>query len=596
MMVFNTVFISALAFCQTAEQATTVSKGPCLGEILLTSSPQVSPIGVALSGPASDSMESKIDFVFRDWSYPHSPGGAIAIVEKGKVIFMKGYGCADLENAVAMTPSTKVYMASISKQFTGYCIAKLIREGKLALDDDIRKYIPEMPRFRKPIKVGDLVYQKSGLRDLYGLLPLTGLYLNGYFSNSDVLRLLYRQKDSNFLPGEEWEYSNTNYFLLAEMVKRITGVSFKEWATRTIFNPLGMKRTFFVDSIETVIPTRANSYRGNKDGSFSNDPFLDVTVGHTGLYSTAEDMSRWLIHLHDMVQNGDPTLALMLQTDTLNNGQVVGNYSFGLFKTSGGALNYWHRGSLFGYKSIISYYPEKGFGLVIAGNVNTFNRRRYATEVTRLFYPELAPVGPASQSEAALDDSLRHGSFVVEPQTLRKYEGYYVVDSMTVYGVEVRNNALTLSQVSSSSVISLVPVSKNQFRNTENTLLIEFRENTSGVVDKMSYQEPSTKTEGGRVKVLSAAQEDEIIGTYYNDELEISIKITKTSKGLEASNVMLGNMNLYPTYEDQCRCNHDFFCRLTFYRNSSRQVDGFLVGGFTVRNLKFVKTKEVQTR
>jgi CubicO group peptidase (beta-lactamase class C family) len=591
MIALEAILLGTLLFCQAAKQGMPGLNGPYLGQKPAAIIPSISPPGVTFSGAGADSLELKIDFVFRDWSYPHSPGGAIAIVKEGKLIFKKGYGCADLENAVAMTPSTKVYMASISKQFTGYCVAKLIKDGKLALDDDIRKYIPEMPRFRKPMKVRDLVYQKSGLRDLYGLLPLTGFPLNSYVSNNDVLKILYKQRDLNFLPGEEWEYSNTNYFLLAEMTKRITGVSFKEWAAKAVFIPLNMRNTFFVDSIETIIPSRANSYHQNKEGSYSNDPFLDVTVGHTGLYSTAEDMSKWLIHLHDMSQQGDPTLAVMLQTDTLNNGRVIRNYSFGLFKTSDRALNYWHRGSLFGYKSIISYYPEKDFGLVIAGNVNTFNRRAYAREVTRLFYPDIVPATANPQSASVLADSLKQKTILVDQQTLRKYEGQYVVDSMTVYRIDVRNNSLALSEVSVSSVVNLTPVAHNQFRNAEGTLLVGFAENNLGVVDKMFYQESSTEATGKRAEVLSTADEDEIVGTYYNDELEISIKIAKASKGLEASNLMLGKIDLYPTYEDQFRCDHDFFSSMSLYRNSKKHVEGFLVNGFTVRNLKFLKNK-----
>ena len=315
----------------------------------------------------------------------------MAIVKDGALIFIKAYGCANLEDAVGTTPSTSFYLGSISKQFTGYCIARLIKDGQLTLDDDIRRYIPEMPAFEKPLRIRDLVFQKSGLRDLYGLWPLTGSHLNGYISGDDVLKMLYRQKGLNFLPGEEWEYSNTNYFLLAELVKRIAGETIRTWAEKNVFGPLDMKNTFFVDSIQTLVPFRANSYHQNKDGSFSNDPFLDVTVGHTGLYSTAEDMSKWLAFIHQMSRTNDPVLAIMLQTDTLNSGRVIDRYSFGFYKTRNKALNYWHRGSLFGFKSIISYYPEQDFGFVIMGNVQTFNRIKYAREVTRLFYPEIAP-------------------------------------------------------------------------------------------------------------------------------------------------------------------------------------------------------------
>jgi CubicO group peptidase (beta-lactamase class C family) len=544
---------------------------------------------IKISDPIADSLESKIDTIFREWQYPRSPGGVIAIVNKGRFIFTKGYGCANLETKTGMTQSTSFYLASISKQFTGYCIAKLINEGKLTLDDDIRKYIPEMQYSKKTIKVRDLVYQKSGLRDLYGLWPLTGFYLNSYLSNNDVMKILYKQKDLNFIPGEEWEYSNTNYLLLAELVKRITGESIRKWAKKNVFEPLHMENTFFADSIETLIPNRANSYHQNKDGSFSNDPFLDVTVGHTGLYSTAEDMSKWLIHFHDMSQRKDPILTIMLQTDTLNNGNEITNYSFGLFKTYSKALNYWHRGSLFGFKSIITYYPEKDFGLVIMGNVQTYNRRKYAREVTRLFYPDIAPDDPVSGFRSIINDSLKKTNIHIDSQILRRYEGNYVVDSMTVYKVELHNNSLVLSEVSGSSETNLIPIANNQFRNDEGALLIMFSENSEGTVNKMIYQESNAKYEGEKEKKLSSAQEHEITGDYYNDELDIFIKITETTKGLVASNLMLGKIDLYPTYENQLRCDHDFFSNIILIRNSNKKIEGFLMNGFAVRKMEFKK-------
>jgi len=565
-----------------------------LAGLSLGQRPSAAPANVIVSratrsGAETDSLGLKIDTVFAEWKYPQSPGGAIAIVKDGRLIFMKGYGCADLENAVAMTPSTKVYMASISKQFTGYCVARLIGDGKLNLNDDIRKYIPEMQSFGHAIKVKDLVYHKSGLRDLYGLLPLTGFRLNGCLSNDDVLKVLYKQRDLNFLPGAEWEYSNTNYFFLAEIVKRITRESLKTWAERVIFEPLGMKNTLFVDSIETLVPLRAKSYHQNRDGSFSNDPFLDVTVGHTGLYSTAEDMSKWLLHLRDLYRRKDPLLAMMLHTDTLINGRAIDNYSFGLFKTSQKAMHYWHRGSLFGFKSMLSYYPEDDFGLVILGNVQTFNRIRYAREVTRLLHPAIAQESPVVQTAPVLNDSLKNKQILVDPSTLRKYEGSYALDSMTVYMVRVRDHSLSIAEVRSSRTTDLVPISENEFRNHENSLLISFSENNQGVVEKMTYQTSSTKATGVRAKVLSYAQEQEIIGEYYNDELEISIRIEKTPRGLEASNLALGKIDLYPTVEDQFRCDHDFFSCIILHRNANKNIDGFLMDGFRVRKLEFVK-------
>lgn len=544
---------------------------------------------VTRTGIEADSLEAKIDLIFRDWDQPQTPGGAIAIVKDGALVFMKGYGLADLEDAVRTTPSTSFYLASISKQFTGYCIAKLIKDGRLALDDDVRKHIPEMPDFKRSLRVRDLIFHKSGLRDLYGLWPLTGSPLNGYISGDDVLKILYRQKGLNFWPGEEWEYSNTNYFLLAELIKRITGETIKTWADKNVFSPLNMDNTSFVDSIGTLVPFRAESYRQNKDGSLSNDPFLDVTVGHTGLYSTAEDMSKWLAHIRQMSRTNDPVLAIMLQTDTLNNGRAIENYSFGLFKTRNKALNYWHRGSLFGFKSIISYYPEQDFGFVIMGNVQTFNRIKYAREITRLFYPEIAPDEPIQQYKGVLDDSGKKKGIFVEPGTLKKYLGTYVVDPATVYTIGLQDESLFLTEVSVSGMAKLIPIEINTFRNEEGSRLIGFSMNDRGAVDKMTYQDASTRAEGVKGKVLSPAQEDDIAGDYHNDELEISIRIAKTPRGLEAFSGTLGRIALFPTYEDQFRCDHDFFSSFTLSRDADKKIDGFLLSGFTVRRMRFIR-------
>jgi CubicO group peptidase (beta-lactamase class C family) len=542
-----------------------------------------------------DSLESTIDSIFKDWKYPNTPGGVIAVVHDSKILFMKGYGCADLENAALMTPSTKLYLASISKQFTGYCIAKLILNGKLSLDDNVRTYIPEMRLITHTIKIRDLVYQKSGLRDLYGLLPLTGSRLNDWFSNDDVLRILYKQHDLNFMPGDEWEYSNTNYLLLAEIVKRITGESIKRWAEKHIFVPLQMLNTGYVDSIETLIPFRANSYHQNRDGSFSNDPFLDVTVGHTGLYSTAEDMSKWLLHIRNLSRREDSLLTLMLKSDTLNDGNEIANYSFGFFKSSNKAPQYWHRGSLFGFKSIISYYPKQDFGLVIMGNVQTFDRRKYAREVTRLFYPEVVPDGPIAQPDSVFEGAIKKKRFMIDSGTLKKHAGNYVVDPMTVYRVEIQSDALSIWEVSTSRIVNLIPIAKNQFRDVEGTLLVNFSEDNQGIVNKMIYQKASTKVEGKKAKVLSHSQEQEIVGDYYNDELEITIKVAKTSKGLEAYNLLLGRIPFYPAEVDQFRCDHDFFSFITLSRDSKRRIEGFLLNGFAVRNMKFMKNGNNET-
>ena len=537
----------------------------------------------------SDSLLNKIDGIFKDWKYPDSPGGSVAIVKGNKVLFIKGYGCADIEMSVPVTPQTRFYLASISKQFTGYCIAKLIYEHKLSLDDDIKKYLPELASINAPLKIRDLVYQKSGLRDIYGLIPLKRTHLNDYFSNNDALYILCHQRELNFSPGDKWEYSNTNYFLLGEIVKRITGESLKHWTEKTVFMPLKMNNTFFVDSIETIVPNKAKSYYQNNNGAFFNDPFLDVMVGHTGLYSTAEDMAKWLIHLSDMYKKGDPVFELMLQPDTLNSGEKLTNYSFGLFKSYGNATNYWHRGSLFGYKSIISYYPDRDFGLVILGNVQRFNRIRYAREITQIFYPEINNVTSESQTVFSIADSLKTKSFVLDPDLLKKYTGNYVVNPMLIYVISRHNDSLFLNEYGESELTYLINTGKNIFRDENGSIQISFYETGKGRIDSLMYQSASDNVTGIKAEQLSSKQELVYTGNYYNDELDITINIEKSPTGLIAQNWNLGLIELIHTFTDEFRCNHDFFSYISFYRDGNNNIKGFLMDGFSVSNIRFVK-------
>jgi hypothetical protein len=276
----------------------------------------------------------------------------------------------------------------------------------------------------------------------------------------------------------------------------------------------------------------------------------------------------------------------MLQNDTLNDGKSLERYSFGLYKTSNKALNYWHRGSLFGFKSIISYYPEKDFGLVILGNVQTFNRIKYARQVTRLICAEIAPDEPVSSSQPILDASSINKRIPVDADMLKRYEGNYVVAPMTVYMIRAQDNALSLLEVGSTGSVNLTPIAENQFRNDGGSLIVSFSEN-QGIVDRMIYQTASEEITGVRAKVLSSSQEQEITGDYYNNELEIWVTIERPGKGLGAHNLILGDVLLYPTFEDQFRSDHDFFTYLTFYRNSNSRIEGFLLDGFGVRKMKF---------
>jgi CubicO group peptidase (beta-lactamase class C family) len=212
-----------------------------------------------------DKSAEKVDALFVQWSKPDSPGCAVAVIKQGQVIYQRGYGLANLDFGIPISSKTAFNIASVSKQFTAMSIALLARQGKLSLDDDIRKYLPEFPQYQSPITIRNLVYHTSGIREYPHLMLAAGIRFQDA-SDEDVLKMLMQQKELNFKPGEEYLYSNSNYFLLAQIVKRASGKSLREFAETNIFKPLGMVNTGFQNDGTEVIRNRATGYSSRNGG------------------------------------------------------------------------------------------------------------------------------------------------------------------------------------------------------------------------------------------------------------------------------------------------------------------------------------------
>src|SRR5262245_50794038 len=238
----------------------------------------------------SKSINDQVDALFKRWNKPDSPGCVLGVVKDGELIYKRGYGMADLERKIPMAPSTVFNIASISKQFTAACIALLAQQGKISLDDNIRKYVPETPEFRSPITIRHLVHQTSGLRDSYDLYDIVGRNYEDADQDA-VLELLAKQKELNFNPNEQHMYCNGCYDLLATIVKRASGLSMREFAEQNIFKPLGMIHTTIKDT-RIIPPNSALSYEKTPK-KFRLKIQNDLLVGAHGVWTTIEDLLLW---------------------------------------------------------------------------------------------------------------------------------------------------------------------------------------------------------------------------------------------------------------------------------------------------------------
>ena len=298
----------------------------------------------ALEGPAraqrTDTTIPAVDAIFAPWDETGSPGCALGVVEDGEFIYERGYGFANLDWGIPSATDTVFYVGSVSKQFTAAVIALLAEEGAVDLDENIREYFPEIPKYVRPITVRHLVHHTSGLRDIYTLMSLAGIRLEDVFTDEQAIELIAAQRETNFEPGSEYLYSNSGYFLLAQLVERASGKTLREFAEERIFAPLGMEDTHFHDRPSHIVDRRAISYQdsdvdfdnyiatGHREFQVSYLGNFDK-VGAGGLYTTVRDLLLWDRNFYSGDVGAKPFLDLIHTRGVLNDGSEI-TYAFGL--------------------------------------------------------------------------------------------------------------------------------------------------------------------------------------------------------------------------------------------------------------------------
>ena len=371
-----------------------------------------------------------------------------------RIIHKQGYGTANLEYDIPITTGTIFDIASVSKQFAAFAITTLAHDGKLSLDDDIQRHLPDVPDFGSIITIRHLLHHTSGLRDWVQSLVIAGVAMEDVISFKHILKMARYQKALNFEPGEAYLYSNTGYNLLAEIVETVTGDSFKEWTDTNIFKPLAMMNTHFHDDHQMILKNRAYSYQTVENGGFKHAINNTTALGSSSLYSTVEDLAKWILNF-DNIRIGEQTvIEQMHQRGVLNNGEQI-SYAFGLnigeyrgLKTVG------HSGSWRGFRSHLIRFPDQKFGVVILCNLDTFNPLRLAEKVADLYLADvLAPVEtfePEKAAEPAEDAKPKP----LTPEQLTEFEGdYYTEELDTTYSIRLYENQLVARHIRHDDIL-----------------------------------------------------------------------------------------------------------------------------------------------
>jgi len=382
-------------------------------------------------------LASQVDELFTVYDSDDRPGAAVAVIQNGEIVYQKGFGMADLERSVPITPGSVFEIGSISKQFTAMCIMLLENDGKLTLDDNIRKYVPEMPEYERQITLRQLLHHTSGVRDIETLIPLAGMHWFNYYSDEQMLELITRQKDLNFPPGEQFLYSNSGYILLAQTVSRVSGQSLREFAQKRIFGPLGMEHTAFWDQPGQIIPNRALAYAAEGEDGYRLEMWNMPFAGPAGVYTTVGDLALWDANFYDNKLGGGTMLIKKMETPgLLENGEPT-EYAAGLsIGTHNGLPMIAHDGAWMGYRTSMRRYPEQHLSIVML--LNADSRKIRAGQIANLYLEDdLIPAeqpSEAYQAPTAID---------LEAMVLAGHEGTFWNESESLLRtIEVRDGKL----------------------------------------------------------------------------------------------------------------------------------------------------------
>jgi CubicO group peptidase (beta-lactamase class C family) len=410
---------------------------------------------------------AKIDSLFSMWSKIENPGGAVGIIKAGKLIYSKGYGSADLEHDIPISSNSLFFLGSVAKQFTAFCILLLEEEGKLRLEDEIQKFLPDFPRYESPITINHLIHHTSGIRDLFSLFFLHGRNYLDHISEKEAYDMLKKQSALNFKSGERQSYSNSNYFLLGKIIKVASGKSLKNFAQENIFTPLGMRNTFYLDDNQQIVRNRVESYikmEGKEE--FGNQIRRYDLVGSAGIYSTIEDLFLWdqNFYHNKLGKASQSIIDKMYDESTLNNGQRTG-YAFGLgVNYINGIKRITHTGGHAGYRAILTRFPEQNFSFVLLTNRSDGNIEDLAAKITNIYVNN-------SSNNSANDLSITEKEKIIrlKNEELLKYTGFYLnQEDLSVCESFIKNDTLCLS-VSGGKPFKLLPIGNGEFiRNKSN--------------------------------------------------------------------------------------------------------------------------------
>lgn len=512
-----------------------------------------------------------IEKVFSRYT-PNIPGCQLAVSRNGNLLFSKAWGMADLEHNVSLTKESVIEAGSVSKQFTAACILLLEQEGKLSLDDDVRRYVPELPDYGYKITLRHMMQHTSGLKDWGSVAGISGWpRTTKTYNNDDAVYIISKQKTLNHPPGDEYIYSNSNYNLFAVIVERVSGKSLAEYSKQKIFEPAGMMHTEWRNDFKKIVPHRSIAYEKQGNVYFTDMP-NEYVYGNGGLLTTVEDLVKW----NDFYLNGrlgNPSiLSKQLATNPLNNG-VKGYYGAGLRVDSvRGWKSISHTGATAAYRASLAFFPDAGLTIAWLSNSAEFDGQAGPADAVRNIFLNDKTIAPEKNA---------NNNFQVAEKALQQFAGWYR-DPRSGAGIQLQVKEGKLTDGRGGF---LQPISENLF-NFRGSSVLMIPGNPRKI--KLTGREESIVWEAAANPVSDPESLKEYSGEYYSDETESRFVVLLKDGKLVIHRDPKTDYNLIPMYKDGFIFPGS---TIVFLRSKKGKVDRLQVNVGRARNVVFGKVK-----
>ena len=542
----------------------------------------------------SEQRITQIDSLFKDWSSTETPGGVVMVMKDGELVFSKGYGMSNLEYNIPNDPNnTRFHIASVTKQITAFCIYLLADEQRLSIQDDIRKYIPQLPDYGHTITLDHLMKHTSGLPEEIHLLRLAGYRMDDIFEQNDILRLIKSQENLIFNPNEKHRYNNSGYTLLATVVEKVSGLSFSDFVHQRILEPLEMDHSFLVTDYKQIQLNRSYSFLQKKDGTFEKGISNYYSYGPHGLYTTANDFAKWAANFNNPKVGSAEIFAQMEKVAILNNGrettaaagQFLGHYS--------NVKNFWHQGLDIGYGAYFLRFPKNDLAVAVFTNVNAAPVVRLALGTVDILWDDYFPpvennsdeiADPEDEPEQKKDIKYAKLSEKEIKAFCNKYwssTGYFEreikLENDTLRYVRTNGSSSPLMPLDNSTLVMLVNGEKPK---------LQFQKNAVGTMD---FEYESSNWNGSFIVKGKDENLGDKTGNYYCEDLGTSYSVVVMNDQLTLRHIRNPNFTLEAISKNIFYNDEFFIEQVTFEIDAQGNVTGFTIDNTGARNVYFKK-------